>query len=152
MSFQRIFALFICIIALFGIIGSLKVPLVTVGNIAEGFAPLLYSLVLFMCGIFMFISDKSGEKLNIRRWFLEGAHGKAFGFFLLNILFLILLFVFGSLIAVLAFSILASFVLKRQTPQGAVSFSIIYTIAFYVVFVVLLKMQFDRGIIFELLR
>jgi hypothetical protein len=152
MSIQRVFSLFICIIALFGIIGSRNLPLVTVGNISEGFAPLLYSLSLLVSGVILFFSDKSKEKFSIRTWLLEKAHGKAFVFFLLNILLLIMCLIFGSFIAMLVFSILAGFALKRQTPRNMVLFSIVYVIIVYLTFVVILKMPFGKGIIFEILE
>jgi hypothetical protein len=151
MSIQRVFSLFICIIALFGIIGSGNLPLFTVGNISDGFAPLLYSLILFVSGVVLFFSGKTKEKFNIREWLLEGAHGKAFVFFLLNILLLILLVIFGPFISMLVFSVLAGFALKRQTPRNMVLFSVVYTIFVYLIFVVILKMPFDRGFIFDLM-
>jgi uncharacterized membrane protein len=143
------------IFALLGIIGSLKLSLFTAGTagyLGPAFTPVLYSLVLFICGIVLFVSDKSGKKLNIRTWILEEAHRKAFAFFLLSILLLILFYIFGPFIAVLAFCILSCLTLKSQTLRGVIIFSIVFTIVFYVGFIVLLKVQFDSGIIFELWR
>ena len=144
--------MFSFIIALLGVIGALKLPLFTGENAGPGFVPLLCSLVLGACGVFLFFKDKSKEKLNIRAWLAQGDKSKALVFFLFNICLLIFLYLFGSFIAMLAFCILACIGLKRQTRRSIVLFSVGYTIIIYVSFVVLLKMPFDRGIIFEMLR
>jgi hypothetical protein len=122
------------------------------GVIAEGFAPLLYSLGLVICGVLLFIFDKSPEKFNFRAALMQGAHGKALAFFLLNILMLILLFLFGPLIAMFAFSISACLVLKRLTPRIMLLFSAVFVIVIYFIFVILVKLPFGEGIIFEMLR
>jgi hypothetical protein len=152
MSIQRIFSLFGCIIALFGIVGSLRVPLYNKGieSLGIGVFPLVYSLALLLFGVIVFFSDKSDKKFNFRV-LLEGPGRKIFVFFLLNILLLLMVFLFGPFIAVLVFSILACFNFKRQTMRSIVLFSVIFTIVFYVIFVRIFKIPFARGEIFEML-
>jgi ammonia channel protein AmtB len=152
MSLQRIFSLFIGIISLVGIIGSRKLPLFTSGNIAEGFAPLFYSLGLFVCAVLLFFLDKSKEKFHVRASLLQGAPAKAVVFFLFNILMLILLYLFGPFIAMLVFSILAGVTLKRQTLRTLILFSAVFVGFVYFIFVVIVKLPFDNGIIFDMVR
>jgi hypothetical protein len=52
--------------ALGGFIGVQELPLFENGSISSGFAPLLYSLILFFSGIFLFLSDQTKKKLNFR--------------------------------------------------------------------------------------
>lgn len=151
MSLRRIFSLFICIVALCGIIGSRNLSLFADGSISNGFAPLLYSLILAVCGIFLFFSDKTREKLNIRAWLVNVDRRKACLFFLLNVLLLIMLFFFGLIISMFVFSILSGYTLKRQAKKSMVLFSVIYVIGVYFVFVMVLKMPFDRGLVFDLI-
>ena len=125
--------------------------LVTSENIGPGFASLFFSLALFLFGVLFFFTDKSTKKFNFRASLLQGAGGKALAFFLLNILLVVLLFLFGPFIAIFVFIILACFALKQQTPRSIVLFSVIYTIVFYFFFLVLFKMPFNRGFIFQML-
>ena len=151
MSVQRIFSVFCCVVALLGINGALKVPLVINVGPGPGLMPLIYSTGLLICGLFIFFSDKSSRKFNFRASLLTGVGGKAFVFFLLNFLLLLLLYAFGPFIAILVFSILTCFVLKRQTPRNMILFSIINTFAIYYIFVVLFKISFQRGLVFRML-
>ena len=153
MGVQRIFSLFIFLIALVGIFGSRGLPLFTVGNISNGFTPLLYSLCLLLASIVLFFQgkQKSGEKINFREWLLQGARGKAFVFFLLNILMVVLLPVFGSFISMLAFSVLVCLTLKQLSLRVLILFSVVYVVIIYILFVFLLKMPFPRGLIFDLM-
>ena len=151
MSLHRIFSLICCIFAIVGVIWALKVPLTYLGGPGPGFTPLLYSVALFFFGVLFFFQDKSNKKFNFRASLLTGTGGKAFVFFLFNILLLLLIYAFGPFVAILVFSVLACFVLKRQTWRSIVLFSIITTTAFYYVFVVLFKISFQRGIIFRML-
>jgi hypothetical protein len=151
MSLKRIFSLFIGIIGLIGIIGSRKLSLFAAGNIAEGFAPLFYSIGMFVCAVLLFFSDKSKEKFDVRSSLMTGTHGKAFVYFLLNILMLIFLYLFGPLIAMFVFSILACIGLRRQTLRSLILFSIVFVGIIYFIFVVILKLPFDKGLLFELM-
>jgi hypothetical protein len=143
------------ICALLGIIGSQKVTLFATGDdgyLGPAFGPVLYSSILFICGIVLFVSDKSGKKLNFISWLHKENHRKAFIYFLLCILLLILLYLVGPFIAVLAFSFLSCLVIKAKTFRNVIIFSIAFTIVFYVGFIILLQVQFDDGIIFEFMR
>lgn len=152
MSHQKLFSLLVFIIALVGIFSSRKLPVfTTTGNIAEGFAPIVYSIGLLFFALIYFLGDKSKEKINVRA-FTQGEKGKAFVFFLLNILFLLLIYLFGPLISMLGFSILACNVLNRQTRWNRILFSFGFVIVVYLIFVVVMKMPFDRGFFFEMLR
>ena len=156
MSIQRIFSLLCCIIALLGIFGSLQQPLTNtiaynVETIGRGFLPLLYSLASFFFGVFLFFSDKNNKKFNFSASLLMGPGCKALVFFLLNILLIVLFYIFGSFIAVFVFSILACIVFKRLSLRLMFLFSIVFTGVFYFIFVTLLKTAFRRGIIFEML-
>jgi hypothetical protein len=125
--------------------------LVTNG-IGAGFAPLFFSLGLLLCAVLLFVLDKSGEKFDVRLSLLKGEHGKAFVFFLLNIGMLILMYLFGPIVAMLVFSILVCISLKRQTSRGLILFSVIWVGILYFIFAVLLKIPFDKGIVFEILE
>jgi hypothetical protein len=150
MSIQRIFSLFICVLAVFGIVGSLKLPMFNPdGIVYEGFLPLIYSIALLIAGIALFFIDKNKEKVDFRGWLTEGSKNKAFVFFLCNVLLVILVYLFGVLIAMLAYSVVSCMFIKRQTWKGIILFSVFYVAAIYLVFVILLKMPFDRGIIFD---
>jgi hypothetical protein len=151
MSLQKIFSLFIAILSAAGIVGSLKLTLIVPHNIGPGFAPLVFSLGLLVGAVFLFVQDKSEEKYDVRASLLKGAPGKAFVFFLLNILMLILMWFLGSIAAMFIFSILVCIVLKRQTLSGLILFSVVWTGILYFIFVVLLKIPFEHGFIFEIL-
>ena len=152
MTIQRIFSVGCCVLAVLGMIGSLKTPLVAKGMFSRGFLPLVYSFGVFLFGVLLFFSDKSKEKFIFRTSLLQGTGGKAFAFFLLGLLLILLLYVFGPFIAIFCFSFLACFVLKRHTLRIMILFSVIFTIAYYLVFIVYLKVPFRRGILFEMLR
>ncbi len=139
-----------CIIALFGIFGSLSLPMFARGNISSGFAPMLYSAILLICGIFIFFSNKGGEKIHIFKWLLQGDRKKALIFFLLNLLLFVMLLLFGLPISMFVFCLLACYALKRQTKKSVILFSVIYAVCLYIVFAVLLQIPFDRGLIFDL--
>jgi hypothetical protein len=150
MSLQRIFSLFIGIIGLLGIVGSIKLPLLTTHNIGPGFLPLVFSLGLLFCAVLLFFLDKSEEKFHVRESLLQGAPGKALVFFLLNVMMLILMYFFGPLPAMIVFSILALISLKRLTLSKLTVFSIVWVGILYFIFAVLLKIPFEKGIIFEM--
>jgi hypothetical protein len=57
---------------------------------------------------------------------------------------------FGVLIAMLVYSFFGCLALKRQTWKGITLFSVFYVAAVYFVFIVVLKMPFDSGIIIDL--
>jgi hypothetical protein len=151
MSLQRIFSLFITIISAAGIAGSLKLAMTAPHNIGPGFAPLVFSLGLLLCAFFLFVQDKSEGKYDVLVSLLKGVAGKAFVFFLLNILMLILMWFLGSVAAMIIFSILACIVLKRQTLPELILFSIVWIGILYFIFAVLLKIPFEQGLIFEIL-
>ena len=151
MSIQQFFSLFCCLVAAVGIFGALKVPLVRGMLPGPGFLPLVYSIGLLIAGALLFFTDKSKKKINIRASLLTGAGRKAFIFFLLNWFLIVLVYAFGISVAMLVFTFLACFALKRQTPLSVVLFSIINTVVFYIIFVVLFQLPFERGIIFRML-
>ncbi len=151
LSLQRIFSLILCMFALGGFIGVQGLALFANGSISSGFAPLLYSLILFFCGIILFLSDKTKEKMNFHA-LLQGDHKKALIFFFLNMLLLIMLFLFGPVISMFIFSVLVGFVLKRQSRKSVVLFSIIFVLCIYFVFISLLKMPFQMGLVEKMIR
>jgi hypothetical protein len=152
MSLQRLFSLLIGAIGLLGIVGSRNLALFAQENVGTGFMPMLNSVVVLVFSVVLFITDKSKEKVDFHKLVVEGDPNKAFVFFLLNILLIILLYFFGPVIAMLGFTFLVCMVLKRYTLTSMVLFSIIWVGSIYFVFVVLLKIPFDRGIIFDMLR
>ena len=83
---------------------------------------------------------------------LQGDHKKALIFFFLNMLLLIMLFLFGPVISMFIFSVLVGFVLKRQSRKSVVLFSIIFVLCIYFVFISLLKMPFQMGLVEKMIR
>jgi hypothetical protein len=152
MSLQRIFSLFVAIIGTVGFLGSLTLDMTAPHNIGPGFTPLVFSLGLLVCAVPMFILDKSDKKFDVRACLLKGEPGKALGFFLFNVVLLILMYLFGTLVAMVVFCILAAVVLKRQTLLKLIVFSIAWVGILYFTFAVLLKVPFERGLVFEMLR
>lgn len=154
MSLSRIFSLFCCVLASLGIIGSLKVPLITRGQVVgpgPGFFPLVFSSALIVLSAYSFIRDRGAKKFNVRMSLFTGLGKKALIFFLLNCLLLLLVYAFGLLIAMLVFSLLSCVALQRQTLRSTVLFSFVNTAVFYVVFAMLFKMAFPRGMVFRML-
>jgi uncharacterized membrane protein len=151
MSLQRIFSLFIAVIGAVGFTGSLNMALITSHNIGPGFAPLFFSLGLFVCAVFLFVLDKSKEKLDVRA-LLQGSAWQGVCFFLLNVVLLIFLYLLGPIIAMLGFSILACLSLKRQKLGSLIVFSVVCVAVIYFIFGVMFKLPFDKGIIFEVVE
>ena len=156
MSAQRIFSLFCGFFGVMAFIGSLQHPMTStvslgVTTVGRGFFPLVYSIALLVFSTLLFFSNKNQKKVDFRAS-MQGSGGKAVVFFLLNFVAIFLFFMFGSFIAVLIFSILACIALKRLIGmRKIIVFSICFTAAFYLVFVTIFQMPFQRGLIFELL-
>jgi len=130
------------------------VPLVSSGQIVgpgPGFFPLIFSSALFILNAFSFFKEKSDKKFNFHESLFSGSRKKAFIFFFLNCLLLLFVYTFGLVIAILVFSLLSGFILKRQDVRSVFLFSAINTFVFYIVFIVLFKMAFPQGMFFRLL-
>jgi sulfite exporter TauE/SafE len=65
---------------------------------------------------------------------------------------LIMLIFFGPIISMLFFSVLVGFLLKRQSKRTVVLFSVIFVFCIYFVFIKLLKMPFEMGLVEKMIR
>jgi Tripartite tricarboxylate transporter TctB family. len=149
MSIQRIFSIFVAIISLFGISGSLQLSMTRAKNIGPGVMPLTYSIILLVISVMLFFSDKDQPKLKWRNLF-KSPTSDAYIFYGLNFLMFFIMYFFGTVPAMFIFCVLSMICLKRQKIPMAIIFSVSWVASLYVIFVVLLKVPFETGILMKL--
>lgn len=71
------------------------------------------------------------------------------GFYLCVVLMVVLMYCVGTIPAILVFSITATLFLKRLPLKKNLIFSTLWTTSLYIVFVVLLQIRFEPGLLLK---
>jgi hypothetical protein len=148
MTSRRIFSVALAATGVIGIAGALQVDLTARRNIGPGAMPLIYSCLLLILAVVFFCTDKNEGVLRWSGlWTPPARDGLVF--FGLNVLLLALVYLIGTAAAIVVFSIASLAYLKRMPLPKIVLFSVLWACALYVIFVVLLKVPFERGLLFS---
>jgi len=146
------FALITWIVSILGIYGSLKLPMFASSggkfNFGPGFMPFVFCTILFIFSAFFFFSDRDQPRLNWHTLFDQYAL-QGWKYYLLNFGMLLLVFLVGMVPAMAVFGISSQLILKRQKLLWALLFNAIWVGMLYVIFVILLKVPFENGLLFN---
>ena len=151
MSTQRIFSLLMIFFGVMGVIGASSLAMTRTRNIGPGAAPMIFAVLLIVFAAILFLKDKSTKKFNFNSLF-KGTGLDALIFYAMNIVMAVLMHFFGTVIAMLVFSIMSLFFLRRtshQKPLMIILFSVVWVGILYLAFVVALRVPFETGILFD---
>ena len=148
MSLQRVFSIFIGAASLVCVYGSLSLKMFRGTSLGPGFIPLSCSVLLFICAIVYFFTDNTQPKIQWKS-LLKGTKWDGVVFFLSNIGMFIVLYIFGSIAAMLIFTFASLLLIRRMNVKQAAIFSVGWVATLYIIFVMLLKVNFELGILFK---
>ena len=148
MSMQRVFSIFVALVSVLGLVGAAQLSMTRASNIGPGAMPMAYSIILLAISVMLFFSDKDQPKIEWRGLFRHPTVD-ALIFFGLNFVMFFLIYLIGTVPAMLAFSILSLLCLKRLSVPMTLVFSGCWVGSLYVIFVALLKVPFATGILMK---
>ena len=148
MSLQRIFSIAMAAVSLIGIYGALPLQMFRGTSLGPGLMPLLCAVLLFICAVVYFFTDKTQPKIQWKS-LLQGTKWDGVVFFLSNIGMFIILYFFGTIAAMTIFTFASLLLIRRMTVVQAAIFTVGWVAALYLIFVVLLKMNMESGILFR---
>jgi len=144
--------LFLALLSVLGIIGSSQLSIAWANNnIGPGAVPMGYSIILLALSAMLFFSNTDQPKIRWRK-LLEHPTVDGWIFFLLNIAMFVMIYLIGTAPAMVIFCIASLLCLKRQSALRAVVFSVLWVGALYFVFVTLLGVPFETGLLLKLMR
>ncbi len=134
-------------IGIIGIVGATKLPLTQVANIGPGVLPLLSAVALLVLCCAFFIKGKDAPKIKwremVRPPVLDG-----WIFYGLNFVMLTLVYWVGTIAAMFVFTVTALLCARKLSAKRTILFSVFWIGFMYVVFEILLKVPFERGVLF----
>jgi hypothetical protein len=148
MSMMQLFSALLIIISMLGIYGSLQVNLVYKNTIGSGVMPLICSVILLLLAVFTLLQGRKEPKIEWKKQ-MQPPVVDAWVFYIANIVMFILLYYFGTIPAILIFSIGTILCLKRMKIVSTLIFSVSWVLALYLLFVVYLGVRFATGVVFQ---
>ncbi|NLI92126.1 MAG: tripartite tricarboxylate transporter TctB family protein [Peptococcaceae bacterium] len=145
---QRMFAVMTAIISFLGIYGSSSLQMIRGKNIGAGFMPMVFSVILLILSVIFFLKDKDQPRLKLRMLF-DRYTIPGWIYYILNFLMTFLIYLIGMIPAMAVFGVTSQYILKRQSLLWATIFTVLWVAALYIVFVVLLQIPFERGLLFD---
>lgn len=133
-------------ISLVGITGSLSLRMLRGTSLGPGMMPLIYSVLLLILSIIFFIQKDNSEKINWKA-LMQPPSVEGVIFYILNLVMFLLLYLFGTVASMFIFCIATLLILKRMKWKKAVLFSVTWVAALFVLFVLVLQVPFETGVL-----
>lgn len=147
MSIQHIYSIFLALIGALGICGASKMAMTRGPNLGPGAAPMAYSIILFALSVSFFLSARK-EPTIIWKVLFTPPKRDGLIYFLMIVLLLGLMYLFGTAPAILVFSYLTLLYLNELPHFSIIIFSLCWVGALYVIFIKILGVPFERGLLF----
>lgn len=149
MTIQRMFAMMTAILSILGIYGSSSLQMFRGGNnIGPGFMPMVYSIILILLSAYFILKDKDQAKMSLRQIFDQHTI-PGWIYYIFNYLMVFLIYLIGMVPAMAVFGVASQYILKRQSLLWATIFTVLWVAAIYILFVVLLQVPFEHGLLFD---
>lgn len=147
MSIQKLFSIILLGISSIGIFGSLSLDLLATNNVGPGFLPLTYSILLATCSIALFFSDKGKESVELK-CLLKRPQFDSLFFYLMTFIFYILAKTIGMIVSIGVFSTILLLQQNKMKKIYIILFEIVFMFIIYVLFVIILGIPFEKGLVF----
>lgn len=148
MSIQQVFSVILALISSLGILGASQLAMTRGANLGPGAAPMAYAIILLGLSIMLFQAGKRQPKISWRELTQKQVRDGVV-FYGLILLLLALMHLLGIFVAVLVFSIVGLLYLKGISTSRSILFSLCWTMALYLLFVVLFHVPFETGLLFR---
>ncbi|MFZ7101447.1 MAG: tripartite tricarboxylate transporter TctB family protein [Peptococcaceae bacterium] len=148
MTIRKSFSIIMAAISLAGITGSFSLRMVRGTSLGPGMMPLIYSILLLILAAIFFIQKDNSEKIDWKA-LMQPPVIEGIIFYVLNLVMLLLFYLFGTVASMAIFCIAAQLMLKRMRWKKAVLFSVVWVAALYTLFVLVLQIPFETGILTE---
>jgi hypothetical protein len=148
-SNEKSLSIFLVLIGALGVWGSLKVPIAERFTLGPGALPLIYAVGVLSLAIILFViafRDKKDETPDALPK-MPGTYGLLF--FLFNCALALSVHLIGFTVGLFLFSLATLICIGRWKVKKALLFSVIWTIALYVLFKMIIHIPFIEGLLFE---
>ena len=146
---EKYLSIFLVLIGALGVWGSLKVPIAERFTLGPGALPLIYAAGVLLLAVALLVMTLKGQKIETPNAVPEPPGTYGLLFFLINCALALSVHLIGFAVGLFLFSLSSLTYVGRWKIKKALLFSVIWTIALYVLFKIIIGVPFIEGLLFE---